>query len=186
MNIGAALSKKYGPLPGSVWLLLVFCVGFLLIKRSQKKGAGSSTSGAGDVSYISGEGNKVGYTTTSNTTSNIGPGAGGSFEGSYWNKGPTTVDMPFTSVHTGVSPDFPSRHHTWKKHRGNGQQDNHQRQGHGDGAYLDHGVWHDKHGNHIGHSNDHHGDNNHGGDRGDKNKRNNKQGGNKHSGGGRH
>lgn len=155
MNIGEALGKKYGPLPGGAWLVIVFAVAFILLKRSKQKAA-TNTSGGGNASYSEGADKKINYTTSSNYTGYFGPGAGGSFEGTYA-PGPinsynrdnsvtgdgTTVNAPHSGAHVGVRPDHPHRHH------------NYTRREHGDrnwpdGAYMDHGILHDKNGEHIG------------------------------------
>lgn len=59
--MGDALTKKYGPLPGSVWLLLVFCVGFIFL-RSRKSG---SAAAGNNNSWINGQDNKVTFQTSS-------------------------------------------------------------------------------------------------------------------------
>lgn len=122
MDAGA-LTKKYGPLPGSVWLLIIFVVVFILLKSRQKKGA--TGTGTGDTSYISGQNNKVGYTTTSNFTENLGPGAGGSFsqkDSSYYAPGPSTkiVSPPFAGF---PAPDAPHRHTNYRRREDNRRQD---------------------------------------------------------------
>lgn len=149
MDIGGALGKKYGPLPGSVWLLLIFIVVFFLIKSRQSKAKTNGTTQGGDTSYISGQGNKLSYTTSSTTTGYYGPGAGGQFTGSYnapvtensnnVTKGPVSVvDMPRHYPRL----DTPHRHQTWTRpdghqgwndgdgHNGRGNQDNHNDHGH--------------------------------------------------------
>lgn len=137
MDVGAAMSKKYGPLPGSVWLLLVFAVAFIFMQSKKKSGStGGGTTG--DVAYQSGANAKTEYTTSSSTIGYYGPGAGGEFTGEYYAPGPvstsinsgntTTVDMPHPAIHTGTHPDHPSRHQIWSRPDGNqgwGDKDNH-------------------------------------------------------------
>lgn len=138
MNIGEALGKKYGPLPAGAWLVVVFAVAFIFIKKGQQKKA-TNTSGGGNASYTEGADKKIQYTTSSNYTGYFGPGAGGSFEGTYA-PGPinsnnvdksvttgdgTTVNAPFSGAHVGVRPDHPHRHHNYtrrehNRHNGHG------------------------------------------------------------------
>lgn len=136
-----ALSKKYGPLPGSVWLLIVFSAAFIFLKmRQSKKAAGAAGSGAGGtINYSDGTQNKKDYTTTSNLVENLGPGAGGQFTGTYTSTGPTTstvdsnntgstVDSPHPATHVGVTPDHPHRgyhHHRQEQHSHGGHGGHH-------------------------------------------------------------
>lgn len=141
MNIGEALGKKYGPLPAGAWLVVVFAVAFIFIKRSQSQKAATNTSGGGNATYTEGADKKISYTTSSNYTGYFGPGAGGSFEGTYA-PGPinsnntdksvttgdgSTVNAPFSGAHVGVRPDHPSRHHNYTR------RENHH--GHGGGGH---------------------------------------------------
>lgn len=100
-----ALSKKYGPLPGSVWLLLVFVGVFILIKSRQAK-AKSGTGPGGTTSTSAGtigNGNTktTGTSSVTNSTFNMGAGSGG---GSYEQYGGQyNQSAPSNSFNTAVN-----------------------------------------------------------------------------------